>query len=177
MFITVLICVAPEVVLTQGHDSTADFWAFGVLLFELLCGHTPFAGRNQQRTFEKIVHSQKHLHFPAQFNPHAKSLIRRLLHPNASLRIGCLQNGCNDVKEHAFYTTQNISFEKLAFKQLPVPFVPSEENIEVGEGGDMTQGEMPLLDINEELWAPLNREYDQHFEGLSNENFISELDD
>lgn len=66
-----------ELVLTQGHDKSADYWAFGALIYELLCGHTPFESSNQQRTFEKIVHSQKHLAFPPEFDPHGKSLIRR----------------------------------------------------------------------------------------------------
>ena len=76
-----------ELVLTQGHDKSADYWAYGVLLYEIINSRTPFESGNQQRTFEKIVHSQKHLSFPNEFNPHCKSLIRRLLHPNAALRL------------------------------------------------------------------------------------------
>jgi len=154
--------MAPEVVLTQGHDASADFWAYGVLIYELLCGHTPFAGKNQQRTFEKIVHSQKHLTFPQKFDAHAKSLIRRLLHPNASLRIGCLQNKCNDVKEHAFFVTQNVSFVKLMTKTTPISYRP-----ELIENTDKS---IPTLDAHDEYNAFANPVYDEFFRDLSGIN-------
>ena len=35
--------MAPEIVLKTGYDKTVDWWAFGVLIFELLAGYTPFA--------------------------------------------------------------------------------------------------------------------------------------
>jgi serine/threonine protein kinase len=114
-----------ELVLTQGHDKSADYWAFGILLYEILCGHTPFESSNQQRTFEKIVHSQKHLIFPPEFDPHAKSLIRRLLHPNAALRIGALQNGINDITNHAFFAMRNLDFELVISEQVEMIYKPT----------------------------------------------------
>lgn len=119
--------MAPELVLTQGHDRSADYWAFGVLVYELLVGNTPFESSKQQRIFEKIVHSQKHLSFTADFDPHCKSLIRRLLHPNAALRIGALQNGVADITSHAFFRTRDLSFERLHSKELSMPYVPGEK--------------------------------------------------
>lgn len=113
-----------EIVLTQGHDKSADYWAYGCLLYELMCKQTPFEGRNQQRTFEKIVHSQKYLTFPGGFDVHCKSLIRRLLHPNAALRLGALQNGVEDIRTHAFFAIQNIDFDKLLAQEIPMEYVP-----------------------------------------------------
>ncbi len=115
--------------LTQGHDRSADYWAFGVLVFELLCRHTPFEGRNQQRTFEKIVHSQKHLNFPPGFDPHCKSLIRRLLHPNAALRLGALQNGFDDIRSHAFFVMQNVDFDKLLTQEVAMECRPPLQEV------------------------------------------------
>eukprot|EP01036_Dinobryon_divergens_P032797 gene32797-42457_t len=117
--------MAPELVLTQGHDRSVDYWALGVILFELICGYTPFESNHQKRTFEKIVHSQKYLSFPAEFDPHCKSLIRRLMHPNPALRLGALQNGIADIKNHAFFSSQNIDFEKLLDQQIEMPYQPA----------------------------------------------------
>lgn len=148
--------------MTQGHDNSADFWAFGVLIYELLCGHTPFAGRNQQRTFEKIVHSTKFLTFPAKFDSHAKSLIRRLLHPNPSLRIGCLQNGCEDVKEHAFFISQNVEFQALINRTCEVSYKPKVED-STDKGVD--------FNIEHELSLEFDASYVDYFKGLSNSSF------
>ena len=40
--------LSPELVLSKGHDKSADYWALGCLLYELLVGHTPFANDNHQ---------------------------------------------------------------------------------------------------------------------------------
>ena len=116
--------IAPEIVLTQGHDKTADFWALGVLMYELLCKRTPFDGRNQQRVFEKIVHSQKFLAFPSKFDPHCKSMIRRLLHKSAGLRLGALQHGYKDLKQYTFFETNNINFNNILNKEIKMEFIP-----------------------------------------------------
>lgn len=34
--------MAPEVILSQGHDCGADWWSFGVLVYEFLAGYDPF---------------------------------------------------------------------------------------------------------------------------------------
>ena len=40
--------LAPEMVQGVGHDHTVDWWAVGVLIFELMFGVTPFFNRNKQ---------------------------------------------------------------------------------------------------------------------------------
>lgn len=111
--------MAPEVVLTQGHDTSCDFWSLGILIYELLCKVTPFQGRNQQRTFEKIVHSQKYLSFKSGFDIHCKSFIRRLLHRNSGLRYNTnTEKGTNDITNHAFFKTQGIDFKMVLKRQI-----------------------------------------------------------
>lgn len=113
---------APEVILTQGHDRSVDYWAFGVLLFEMLCKRTPFIGKNQKRTFEKIVESQKYISFQKGFDAHGKFLLRKLLNPNPSIRLGCLKNGPKDVKDHAFFT--GVNFDLLVAGKVKMPYIP-----------------------------------------------------
>ena len=156
--------------LTQGHDKSIDYWAYGVLVYELLCGHTPFESSNQQRTFEKIVHSQKHLGFPPNFDPHCKSLIRRLLHPNAALRIGALQNGIDDIKNHAFFSIQNIDFEGLLnqdieMKYIPPKFVPGVSN---------ASSKIEPLDLEFERTVEVDDDFSSYFQDLNNPELLLE---
>ena len=53
--------MAPEIVLSRGHDKAVDFWSIGILIYEMLCGTTPFEANSQQETFERIVYSQRYL--------------------------------------------------------------------------------------------------------------------
>jgi len=58
--------LSPELVLSKGHDKSADYWALGCLIYELLVGHTPFQHDNQQEIFKRIIQSTRYLHFPKQ---------------------------------------------------------------------------------------------------------------
>ncbi|TVU13545.1 hypothetical protein EJB05_40605 [Eragrostis curvula] len=55
--------IAPEVITGAGHTSAIDWWALGILLYEMLYGRTPFRGKNRKRTFYNILH--KELTFPS----------------------------------------------------------------------------------------------------------------
>lgn len=136
----------------------------------MLCGHTPFESSNQQRVFERIVHSQKHLSFPRNFDPHGKSLIRKLLHPNAALRLGALQNGINDIKSHAFFTTQALDFELLLNEELEMPYIPP--NFEIGQ--IVTNAEIEPLDLDMELCVTEDDDVDGFFAGLTNPDLTNE---
>lgn len=47
--------MAPEMITHKGHDQTVDNWAFGVLLFEMLTGCTPFHGKDDSEVMTKIA--------------------------------------------------------------------------------------------------------------------------
>jgi hypothetical protein len=63
-------------------------------------GTTPFQDQQQPKIFEKIIHCDKHLCFPDDFDPEAQDLIKRLLTPNPSLRLGALAGGVQDIMDH-----------------------------------------------------------------------------
>lgn len=78
--------LAPEMLKKSGHDTSVDIWSLGVLLFELLCGHSPFHSTSQEELFNNI---RKHrINWPTDFPPLAKNLISKILKPNPKDRIG-----------------------------------------------------------------------------------------
>ncbi|CAN0927004.1 PHOT2 [Linum grandiflorum] len=94
--------IAPEIVTGTGHSSAIDWWALGILLYEMLYGRTPFRGKNRQKTFANILH--KDLTFPSSIpvSLGARQLINGLLNRDPASRLGST-TGANEIKQHPFF--------------------------------------------------------------------------
>ncbi|XP_021842495.1 phototropin-2 isoform X2 [Spinacia oleracea] len=94
--------IAPEVITGASHTSAIDWWALGVLLYEMLYGRTPFRGKNRQKTFANIMH--KDLTFPSSIpvSLSARQLIYALLNRDPATRLGT-QGGASEIKEHPYF--------------------------------------------------------------------------
>lgn len=116
--------LAPEIILSKGHDKGVDYWAFGVLIYEMLVGRSPFYsyGTDQVSLFKRIV--QVKYSFPpgGVVNEVAQDLIQRLIVRRQSNRFGCLARADMDIRDHAWFGV--ITTEKLLNKQIPAPWVP-----------------------------------------------------
>jgi len=106
-----------------GHDKGVDFWAYGVLIFELLFGKTPFTGSDQITMFKRIV--QVKYKFPPGhiITDASQDIIQHLIVKNLANRLGCLANADYAVRENDFF--QGIDTEKLLAKKIQAPWVPS----------------------------------------------------
>ncbi|XP_022146191.1 phototropin-1 isoform X2 [Momordica charantia] len=98
--------IAPEIITGAGHTSAVDWWALGILIYEMLYGYTPFRGKTRQKTFANILH--KDLKFPKSISASlsTKQLIFRLLHRDPKNRLGS-QEGANEIKQHPFFRGVN----------------------------------------------------------------------
>nr|AML79273.1 putative LOV domain-containing protein [Maianthemum canadense] len=98
--------IAPEIITGAGHSSAIDWWALGILLFEMLYGRTPFRGKNRQKTFSNIL--RKDLAFPSSIpvSLAARQLIHALLHRDPANRLGS-NSGANEIKKHPFFRDIN----------------------------------------------------------------------
>nr|AML77916.1 putative LOV domain-containing protein [Sansevieria trifasciata] len=94
--------IAPEIITGAGHSSAIDWWALGILLYEMLYGRTPFRGKNRQKTFSNILHNE--LTFPSSIpvSLAARQLIHALLHKDPVNRLGS-SSGANEIKQHPFF--------------------------------------------------------------------------
>ncbi|GFS45329.1 phototropin 2 [Actinidia rufa] len=91
-----------EIITGAGHSSAIDWWALGILLYEMLYGRTPFRGKNRQKTFANILH--KDLTFPSSIpvSLSARQLIHALLNRDPASRLGS-NSGANEIKQHPFF--------------------------------------------------------------------------
>ena len=74
--------MAPEILDESGRGYTraVDWWAFGVLLFEMLLGQAPFAGETEDDIFDAIRSNP--VNYPTHLDPTATDLMRRVSVPS-----------------------------------------------------------------------------------------------
>ncbi|XP_065082862.1 ribosomal protein S6 kinase 2 beta-like isoform X2 [Ochlerotatus camptorhynchus] len=113
--------MAPEVVNRKGHTFAADWWSFGVLMFEMLTGNLPFHGSNRNDTMNQILKTK--LGMPENLSPEAQSLLRALFKRNPQNRLGVGVNGIEDIKKHEFFT--NVDWDAFERKEVRPPFIPA----------------------------------------------------
>ncbi|KAL8181035.1 UNVERIFIED_CONTAM: Ribosomal protein S6 kinase alpha-6 [Gekko kuhli] len=113
--------MAPEVVNRRGHNQSADWWSFGVLMFEMLTGTLPFQGKDRNETMNMILKAK--LGMPQFLSPEAQSLLRMLFKRNPSNRLGAGPDGVEEIKRHPFFST--IDWNKLYRREIQPPFKPA----------------------------------------------------
>uniref|UniRef100_A0A452R0K0 Ribosomal protein S6 kinase n=1 Tax=Ursus americanus TaxID=9643 RepID=A0A452R0K0_URSAM len=113
--------MAPEVVNRRGHTQSADWWSFGVLMFEMLTGSLPFQGKDRKETMALILKAK--LGMPQFLSTEAQSLLRALFKRNPCNRLGAGIDGVEEIKRHPFFVT--IDWNKLYRKEIKPPFKPA----------------------------------------------------
>ncbi|XP_044030890.1 cGMP-dependent protein kinase 1-like [Siniperca chuatsi] len=115
--------VAPEIILNKGHDSSADCWSLGILVFELLSGSPPFTGSDPMKTYNIILRGIDMIEFPKKITKSAANLIKRLCRDNPSERLGNQKNGVKDIQKHKWF--EGFNWDGLRQGTIDSPFIPT----------------------------------------------------
>lgn len=113
--------LAPEIILSKGHGKAVDWWALGVLCYEMLAGYPPFYDEDPLGIYQKILEGK--LKFPWHFDRHSKDLIKKLLTADLTKRIGNLKGGVDDIKKHKWFT--GLDWQGVLSMQVSPPIKPS----------------------------------------------------
>ncbi|CAO2839371.1 unnamed protein product [Amaranthus hypochondriacus] len=111
--------LAPEIIKGEGHGSAVDWWTFGIFLYELLYGRTPFKGAGNEETLANVVlHSLKFPDSPL-VSLQARDLIAALLVKEPENRLGT-ERGAAEIKQHPFFEGLNWALIRCAIPpELP----------------------------------------------------------
>lgn len=114
--------LAPEVITGEGHNKSADWWSYGILIYEMIFGIPPFYCDNTEKMYDLIAYGE--LKFPKKFgvSDGVKDLIRKLLNKNQEERLGS-NSGFSEIKEHQFF--KGFDFKSLLEKKIKPPFKPT----------------------------------------------------
>ncbi|KAM5173119.1 serine/threonine-protein kinase N1-like [Mantella aurantiaca] len=112
--------LAPEVLTDASYTRAVDWWGFGVLIYEMMVGESPFPGDEEEEVFDSIVNDE--VRYPRFLSAEAIAIMRRLLRRNPDRRLGSGERDAEDVKKQPFF--KELDFEALLDRRLPPPFTP-----------------------------------------------------
>ena len=110
--------MAPEVVLGTGHSYAADWWSFGVLLYEMIVGQPPFVARDPMDIYKLVIRAD--LRFPAKSlrvtDKTSKNIIKKLVKYEEAKRYGASFGKTAKIRNHDFFRSMN--WEQLLNRKL-----------------------------------------------------------
>lgn len=107
-------------------------WSLGILIFEMLCGFTPFwDGGSPVKIYENILKGR--VKYPPYIHHDAQDLLVQLITADLTKRLGNLHGGSQDVKNHPWFA--EVTWERLVKKDIDAPYVPPVK----GGAGDASQ--------------------------------------
>ncbi|KAK7864681.1 hypothetical protein R5R35_010944 [Gryllus longicercus] len=112
--------MAPEIIKGLKYNQCVDWWSFGVLVFEMLVGVSPFTGCDEDELFWSICNEQPQ--YPRFLSREAHSLLTSLLEKDASKRLGTQGSPKGDVPDHVFF--RSVDWGELERRELEPPFRP-----------------------------------------------------
>lgn len=147
--------MAPEIIQSRGHGKPVDWWALGVLIFEMLTGSSPFADESPLGVYQKVMAAR--IKFPTYFREDLKDLLRGLLHLDCKKRMGARSG--EDVQNHRWF--EGIVWDDVHNKRIPPPFVPTLQSL------DDTSMFDPYAEDDGALWQGLRSDEDIVFKDFT----------
>lgn len=119
--------IAPEIITVQPYTKAVDWWSFGILIYEMIAGTTPFYDPLPMKTYENITKCD--VIYPNHFQLDVIDLLQGLITKDVTYRLGNLKNGVQDIKNHPWFS--EVIWENLLQGNIETPYEP---NIPPGVG-------------------------------------------
>jgi len=129
--------IAPEIIKEIPYGFSVDWWALGVLLYEMLAGQPPFDAETEEELFPAILRNE--VLFPQWLNKEPVDFTKKLLIKDPEGRIGSGPTGEADLKGHPFFS--GMDWVKLEAREIEPPFKPASKkgNVTANFDSDFTK--------------------------------------
>ncbi|KAF7279049.1 hypothetical protein GWI33_007686 [Rhynchophorus ferrugineus] len=156
--------IAPEILQELEYGASVDWWALGVLMYEMMAGQPPFEADNEDDLFESILHDD--VLYPVWLSKEAVSILKGFMTKNPNRRLGCVVNqGCEAaILVHAFF--KDMDWNALENRKVKPPFRPrirSRKDV-ANFDAEFTREEPNLTPVSNEVLQSINQE---EFRGFS----------
>lgn len=112
--------IAPEIIMEVPYDGAVDWWALGVLMYEMMAGQPPFDADSEEALFPAIL--QQDVLYPVWLSKEAVAITKGFLTKRPELRLGNGPTGEKDIKTHAFFS--GLEWDQLEQRRTEPPFRP-----------------------------------------------------
>jgi len=120
---------APEMILSNGHSHSVDWWALGVLTYELMVGDTPFNAVDLVHTMRMVQRGISSAYFPEPEKDWV-AFVKDLCRNDPEDRLPMGDGGITNLLEHPWYAESGFDWEAVRLRSLPAPFVPEERSLQ-----------------------------------------------
>ncbi|CAB3406626.1 unnamed protein product [Caenorhabditis bovis] len=116
--------ISPEIIKGQLYNEAVDFWSFGVLMYEMLVGQSPFHGEGEDELFDSILNERPY--FPKTISKEAAKCLSALFDRNPNTRLGMPECPDGPIRQHCFF--RGVDWKRFEARQVPPPFKPAIKN-------------------------------------------------
>ncbi|XP_030381707.1 putative protein kinase C delta type homolog isoform X2 [Scaptodrosophila lebanonensis] len=157
--------MAPEIIKGEKYNQNVDWWSFGVLLYEMLIGQSPFSGCDEDELFWSICNEIPW--FPVYITAEATGILKGLLEKDYTKRIGSQYSPAGDIADHLFF--RPIDWNLLEKRQIEPPFKPQVKHPLDTQYFDrvFTRERVRLTPIDKEILASMDQ---KQFHGFTYTN-------
>ncbi|KAH5021016.1 protein kinase C [Parastagonospora nodorum] len=113
--------MAPEILLDKKYGRAVDWWAFGVLIYQMLLQQSPFRGEDEDEIYDAILADEPL--YPIHMPRDSVSILQKLLTREPEMRLGSGPTDAQEIMSHAFF--RNINWDDIYHKRVPAPFIPT----------------------------------------------------
>uniref|UniRef100_A0A8C2XA68 Protein kinase C n=1 Tax=Cyclopterus lumpus TaxID=8103 RepID=A0A8C2XA68_CYCLU len=156
--------IAPEILQELDYGPSVDWWALGVLMYEMMAGQPPFEADNEDDLFESILHDD--VLYPVWLSKEAVSILKAFMTKSPNKRLGCVvAQGLEEaIKLHVFF--REIDWTLLEQRKIRPPFKPRiKTKRDVNNfDQDFTREEPNLTPVEDNVIKQINQD---EFKGFS----------
>lgn len=156
--------IAPEILQELEYGASVDWWALGVLMYEMMAGQPPFEADNEDDLFESILRDD--VLYPIWISKEAVSILKGFMTKNPAKRLGCVaaNGGEAAIKVHPFF--QHMDWEALEGRRVKPPIKPKVQSKKdaLNFDAEFTREDPELTPEDPEVVSYINQE---EFQGFS----------